>query len=92
MFPNFADFKFRLFFYYRANLAEFFHVFLYFKTIKVQTNGCSRLQTPFEYATKVCSKYAGKVSGLSGIGMQLSPTKGIKCIMTGDDVLWLDDF
>ncbi|CAG7828850.1 unnamed protein product, partial [Allacma fusca] len=35
---------------------------------------CHRLQTPFEYATKVCSKYSEKVSGLSGIGMQLSAT------------------
>ena len=39
-------------------------------------NGCSRLETPFEYATNVCTKYAYKVSGLSGIGMQLSPTSG----------------
>jgi hypothetical protein len=35
--------------------------------------GCGRLKTPFEHATKVCSKYRERVRRLSGFGMQISP-------------------
>lgn len=39
---------------------------------------CSRLKTPFEHASAVCSRYRERVRRLSGIGMQISPSIGEK--------------
>uniref|UniRef100_A0A336KUH1 CSON014126 protein n=1 Tax=Culicoides sonorensis TaxID=179676 RepID=A0A336KUH1_CULSO len=33
---------------------------------------CDRIQTTFEYATKLCTKYRAKVRGLSGTGTQIA--------------------
>nr|CAD7401636.1 unnamed protein product [Timema cristinae] len=38
--------------------------------------GCGHLKTPFEHASGVCDKYKERVSRLSGLGMQISPTAG----------------
>ncbi|CAG9856832.1 unnamed protein product [Phyllotreta striolata] len=35
--------------------------------------GCSRVKSPFQYASMVCSKYKERVRRLSGLGMQISP-------------------
>lgn len=33
---------------------------------------CDKIQSTYDYATKLCYKYQQKVRGLSGIGMQIS--------------------
>lgn len=35
---------------------------------------CEKVVSTFEYSTKICSKYQLKVRGLSGKGMQISPS------------------
>ncbi|XP_056633352.1 A disintegrin and metalloproteinase with thrombospondin motifs adt-1-like isoform X1 [Diorhabda sublineata] len=35
--------------------------------------GCSRVKTPYQHASMICSKYKEKVRRLSGLGMQISP-------------------
>lgn len=39
-----------------------------------QFQACDKLQTTREFATKLCKKYQSKVRGLSGNGMQISPS------------------
>ncbi|XP_071454884.1 A disintegrin and metalloproteinase with thrombospondin motifs adt-2-like [Hetaerina americana] len=39
-----------------------------------ETSECTRLKTPFEHASQVCSGYREKVRRLSGLGMQISPS------------------
>ncbi|XP_046387545.1 A disintegrin and metalloproteinase with thrombospondin motifs adt-2-like [Ischnura elegans] len=39
-----------------------------------ENSECTRLKTPFEHASQVCSGYREKVRRLSGLGMQISPS------------------